>query len=133
MPFLVLDSGGVSALASTSNRTAAHLTAFRDAGLFPAYVPSVVLTECLTGDARRDVQVHRLLKTCRVLEDVSERLARRAALLRTRAGCGSAVDALVVAVAEMHAAVVLTSDPRDIGALAAHADRVGVAATWGQR
>jgi predicted nucleic acid-binding protein len=132
MPFLIFDSGGVSALASPSLRTVAQLASFRAAGLFPAIVPAVVLVECLTGDPRRDVNTHRLLSACRILPDVSEALARRAARLRTQAGRGSAVDALVVAVAEIHAAVVLTSDPRDIRALAEHARDVAVESTWRQ-
>ena len=52
-------------------------------------------------------------------------LARRAALLRKRAKRGSAVDALVVAHAEP-AGTVLTSDPHDLAALAAHAESVNV-------
>ncbi len=53
--------------------------------------------------------------------------ARRAALLRFRATRGSAVDAVVVALAE-HGGSVLTGDPEDLRALAAHADGVTVAA-----
>jgi hypothetical protein len=86
----------------------------------------------MTGDPRRDVHTHRLLKSCRILEEVPERLARRAAALRTAARRGSAVDAMVVAVAEIYAAVVLTSDPRDLSALAAHARDVKVESTWRQ-
>jgi predicted nucleic acid-binding protein len=130
MPFLVLDSGGVSALAESTNKTASHLVRLTKAGMFPAFVPSVVLAECLTGDPRRDVLAHRLLKTCRVYDQVPESLAERAAQLRTRAGRGSAVDAIVVAFAEIYAAVVLTSDPKDLRALAAHASDVSVEPTW---
>lgn len=39
------------------------------------------------------------LKTCDIMEEVAEPLARRAALLRRLARRGSAVDALVVALA----------------------------------
>ncbi len=63
---------------------------------------------------------NRLLKTCDVVEDIPETVARRAAFLRTRARRGSAVDALVVAMAEPGGSV-LTSDPDDLSALAAHA------------
>lgn len=93
-------------------------------GLWPAQVPAVVLTDALTDDHRRDLQVNRLLRACQV-RDVDETLARGAARLRTatgRAGTISAVDAVVVAHASAYAdSVVLTSDPIDLRALAAHA------------
>ncbi len=68
---------------------------------------------------------NRFLKTCDVIEDVSIRLARRAARLRSLAHQGSAVDALVVAFAETGGSV-LTSDPGDLRALAGHARAVAV-------
>jgi hypothetical protein len=83
-------------------------------------VPAVVLVECLQGHAGRDANENRLLKTCDVTEAVPEALARRAALLRRLARRGSAIDALVVAFAEPDGTV-LTSDPDDLEALAAHA------------
>lgn len=117
---LVLDSGGLSGLVGDQ----ARLAELRRRGLWPAQVPAAVLVETLTGDARRDCQVNRLLRACQV-RGVGETLAREAALLRAstgRAGTVSAVDAIVVA----HAAscpdpVVLTSDPADLTALAANA------------
>ena len=101
------------------------LLALRDEGLWPPRVPSMVLVECLEGHAGRDATENRLLKTCDVVENVPAALARRAALLRRRARCGSAVDALVVAMAEP-GGTVLTTDPSDLEALAAHAHRVVV-------
>src|SRR5690242_14088209 len=56
---------------------------------------------------------------------VPQSLARRAATLRRLARRGSDVDALVVAFAEP-GGTVLTGDPPDLQALAAHADNVGV-------
>lgn len=89
-------------------------------------VPSVVLTECLTGDHRRDHAANLFLVTCRIL-DVEEPHARAAARLRTssgRAASISAVDAVVVAMAATQPEpVVVTGDPRDIAALAAHTAR----------
>lgn len=117
---IVLDSGAVSRLAERSQRAAALLIALRRHGLWPPTVPSPVLVECLTGRADRHANINRLLKTCDIATGVSERLARRAAVLRHRAGRGSAVDALVVAIAEPGGSVV-TSDPLDLGALAGHA------------
>ncbi len=120
---LVLDSGGVSRLAEQSRRSAALIVALRDASLWPPVAPSVVLVECTEGHAGRDALVNRLLKTCDVVEEVGERLARRAAWLRRRARRGSAVDALVVAFAEP-SGTVLTSDAGDLRALAEHANGV---------
>jgi predicted nucleic acid-binding protein len=122
---LVLDSGGVSRLAVRSRQTAALLLALRERDLWPPLVPSVVLVECLQGHAGRDAQANAFLKTCDVVEDIPERLARRAALLRRRARRGSAIDALVVAFAEPDGAV-LTGDPDDLAALAQCGERVRV-------
>ncbi len=117
---LVLDAGGLSALAGQR----AKLHELRRRGLWPAQVPAVVLTEALTGDHRRDFHTNRLLRTCQVRE-VDETQAREAARLRTatdRAATISAVDAVVAALAGARPdAVVLTSDPLDLRALAAHA------------
>ena len=52
------------------------------------------------------------------VEAVDEPLARRAAQLRTGAGRGSAVDAIVVAFAEGTGGAVVTQDPKDLRALA---------------
>lgn len=88
-------------------------------------MPSVVLVECLQGHGGRDALANRFLKTCDVAEALGESLARRAAFLRRLARRGSAVDALVVASAEPEGTV-LTSDPGDLRALAAHAAGVTV-------
>ena len=122
---LVLDSGGVSRLAERTTAAAALLVALRDAGLLPPVVPTAVLIEALYGDSARDAPANRLLKTCDVIEDIPEPLARRAALLRTHARRGSAIDALVVASAEPGGSV-LTADPDDLTALAAHAHDVHI-------
>jgi hypothetical protein len=123
---LVLDSGAVSRLAERSQQANALILALRGEGLWPPLVPSVVLVECLHGHAGRDVLTNRFLKTCDVVEEVPEPLARRAALLRRRSRHGSAVDALVVAFSEPDGAV-LTSDVDDLEALAVYANGVRVA------
>jgi hypothetical protein len=122
---LVLDSGGVSRLSERSRRAAALLTVLRQEGLWPPVVPSIVLVESLTGRSDRDANPHRFLKTCDVLTNLGERLARRAAALRHQARRGSAVDAVAVATAEPGGAV-LTGDIGDLAALADHAKAVTV-------
>lgn len=116
----VLDSGGLSALADPTRR--ALVGELLSRSLLPAQVSAAVLTETLTGDARRDVRVDRFLRGCQV-RPVAEAQARHAAHLRTstrRAGSISAVDALVVALAgSLSGAVIITSDPTDIRDLAA--------------
>jgi predicted nucleic acid-binding protein len=116
---LILDSGGVSALAGQR----ARLLELRRRGLWPPQVPAVVLAEALTGDHRRDHDANRLLRTCQV-RDIDEPLCREAARLRTATGRASkisAVDGVVAAFAGTRPdPVVLTSDPRDLGALAEH-------------
>lgn len=117
---LVLDAGGLTALAHQR----ARLEELRRRGLWPAQVPSVVLTEALTGDHRRDFHTNRLLRACQV-RAVDEPQGRAGARLRgatVRAATISAVDAVVAALAEARAgAVVLTTDPSDLRALAEQA------------
>ena len=122
---LVLDSGAVTRLAERSRGSAALILALREEGLWPPAVSAMVLVECLQGHAGRDATANQLLKTCDVIESIPETLARRAALLRRRARRGSAVDAIVVAMAEP-GGTVLTTDPEDLNAIAAHAHRVHV-------
>ncbi len=113
---LILDSGGLSALAADQ----ARLEVLRSRNAWPPQVPTVVLTESLTGDHRRDFDVNRLLKSCQIRQ-VDEQLARHGARLRTltgRAGKISAVDAIVAALALAKPnPVIVTSDPRDMDAL----------------
>jgi len=126
---LILDSGGISALAGQR----ARLTELRNRGLWPPQVPAVVLAEALTGDARRDFHANRVLRTCQV-RDIDESTSREAARLRTATGKASkisAVDAVVAAFASLRPdPVVLTSDPHDLGALAEQTARpLTIAAT----
>lgn len=116
---LILDSHGVTRLAGDR----ARLAELRNRGEWPPLVPTVVLTEALSGDHRRDYHENRLLRTCD-LRAVDEALAREAAALRAQVQARripSAVDAIVVAVAD-HAGggIVLSSDSSDLGSLARH-------------
>jgi len=116
---IVLDSGGIAML----SRNRGRLDALRRRGEWPAVVPSVVLTEALTGDHRRDFHENRLLRSCDI-RPTSEALARSGAALRAAVGgpqIPSAIDAVVAALADdLGGATVLTTDPRDLRALAAH-------------
>ena len=113
---LILDSGGVTALAGQR----ARLAELRRRGQWPPQIPSVVLVEALTGDHRRDFYENRLIALCQV-RDVTDVHAREAARLRTRtgrAGTISATEAIVVAMAlTFPDPVVLTSDPDDVATL----------------
>lgn len=101
------------------------ILALRREGLWPPVVPSVVLIESLSGRQRTDANINRFLKVCDILEQVPEVLARRAAMLRAQAQRGSAVDAVVVAVAEPGGNV-LSGDVGDLNVLASHARDVAV-------
>lgn len=119
-----LDSGAVTAFAGDP----AIIAGLRRRGDVP-HVCAAVLTECLTGDHRRDFTVNRFLKVCHIRE-VDETLGRVAAGLRsqTRRAGVSAVDALVVALAARDgAATVFTSDPADLNALVAQTHEVRIA------
>jgi hypothetical protein len=122
---LVLDSGGFSRLAARSRKSLALMQEFRAAGLWPPVVPTMVLVESLQGHPGRDANANRFLKTVMKDDAVRIEVARRAAQLRTQAKRGSAVDALVVAVAEP-GGTVLTGDEADISALVAIANGVAL-------
>ena len=112
---LILDSGGLSALAGQRARPAE----LRRRDQWPPQIPSVVLTETLTGDHRRDFDENRLIGMCQV-RDATEVHAREGARLAMtgRAGTISATDAIVAAIATTFPLpVILTSDPHDIAAL----------------
>ena len=122
---LVLDSGGFGGLSERSRKSLALIEEFRKAGLWPPVVPTMVLVESLQGHPGRDANANRFLKTVLKDEGVAIDVARRAAELRRRARRGSAVDALVVVLAEPNGTV-LTGDEADITALAAVSRNVSV-------
>ena len=130
MRAVVLDSGAVTRLASRDRLSAARIGSLKRRGIWPPVVPSVVLAECLTGRQSIDAVTNRFLKGCDIEEQLPVQIARNAGRLRDRTGRASeisAVDAVVIAMAEPDG-IVLSTDPEDLGALAAHA--LGVAVEW---
>ena len=123
---IVLDSGGISKLSNRSLDSLAllkQLSTLNDVML----VPTSVLVECLYGKSPKDAPTCRFLQKCVLQEVLLLGTAQRAAELRRKSGHGSAVDAIVVALAEP-GGTVLTGDQGDIEKLATHANKVYVAA-----
>ena len=125
MNSLILDSGAVTSLARREHQAGASVFRTRNKEWWSAVVPSLVLVECLSGRQHTDAVVNRFLKRCVVVDGPHEKLARRASVIRGRAGRGSAVDAVIVAMAEPGGAV-LTFDVKDLRALASHAEDVSI-------
>lgn len=126
---LLLDADGVSKAA----RGQAHAVKFivAAAGLsLPVAASAITLTETLRGTPR-DAPVHRLLKGIEVIP-VDAEIARAAGALLGKAKRSDTIDAVVVATALMlerryaGPVLVLTSDRRDLAALAAPAAGVRV-------
>lgn len=121
-PRCVLDSGGLTALIGGSQRAREWLRWLveHDGRI---QVPTPVLVESTTGDGARDAEVNRVLgileRAAAVLQAPDELTARRAGRLRFLASSDDGIDALVAAaaVADGSPAVVLTSDPDDLGRL----------------
>ncbi len=84
-----------------------------------------MLIDSLTGNRVRDTLVNRTVALS-VVHPLDEPLARRAAQLRGRARAGSAVEACVVATAELFDAVVITGNPKELARLSHHTDGVSV-------
>ena len=127
---LILDSGGISAIADGSGVARAALERARREGWLVA-IPAPVLTEVHTG--RRDhARIDRVINAVDMLIETTPGRAKQAGELRSRSGVLDVVDAIVVAEAvAMPPALVMTSDPDDIRALigaAGAADRIRVIA-----
>jgi predicted nucleic acid-binding protein len=122
---LVLDSMAVTALGRRDRQTAARLAALRLRGLWPPIVPTTVLVDSLTGNRVRDALAHRTVGLS-LVHPLDEPMARRAAQLRRRARAGSAVDAIVVATAELFEALVITGNLDDLARLSQPANGIAL-------
>ena len=130
---LLLDSEAMSAIAHgparRRDRIRALIIEMRRREL-PVGIVAAVLAEVVRGRAA-DAAVFAGMRRERVLvHPVDTRVGVRAGQLlgRTRAGSELAVDAFVVAVADLAGgAVIATGDPRDMRRLAQHATGVTVA------
>jgi predicted nucleic acid-binding protein len=79
-------------------------------------VPTPVLTQVWRGGARQ-ARLSMTLHGCDI-EPTSEKIALAAGVLLRHSSTGDAVDAIVVATATAYEAIVVTSDPDDLHAIA---------------
>ena len=114
---LVLDSGGVTALAEGNVTVRAAVVRARRDG-WSVVIAAPVLAEVHTG--RRDhAHIDRVVKAVDTVLPTTASRARQAGELRARSGVLDVVDAIVVAEAvDAGRAVIVTSDPGDVGRLA---------------
>jgi predicted nucleic acid-binding protein len=124
---VVLDSGAVIALAAGKPRARARLEEALERRA-AVVLPAVVLAETTRGGPR-DALVNRLVKQVEEITPATEATARLAGNLLGSAGRNDTVDALVVAEAALwRNTVILTTDARDLSALAADLPGVRVLA-----
>ena len=119
---LILDAEAVNALARPTDRGATRLRAAaiasrarQDAAAIT--IPLPVLAEVYRGD-QSDAAIYRLLNAVRVVP-LTLSIVRLAGQVRTQAGRGSAVDAMVLATAvRLGGGIIATADPADLTAIA---------------
>ena len=113
---LVLDSGGVTALAEGNVTVRAAVVRARRDG-WSVVIAAPVLAEVHTG--RRDhAHIDRAVNAVETVLPTTATRTRQAGELRARSRVLDVVDAIVVAEAiEAQPAVIVTSDPDDIGRL----------------
>lgn len=125
MAVIVLDSGILTAFADADRQLRRRIDQFSRSSRQPFLVPATVIIEATTA-TRRDANVNRFLKACEIVI-LGEAIARRSAALRHASRRGSAIDASVIATAELRGGgYVLTGDLADLRALADGADGVEV-------
>ena len=114
---IVLDSGAVIAFEREKRAFLSILASALRRGL-TLCVPSVVVAETWRG-GRRSARTAMLFAMSRI-EPLHEGVARAAAEARAAVRRSTTIDAIVVATAERVGGAVVTSDPDDLEALAAH-------------
>ncbi|MEO3749216.1 PIN domain-containing protein [Streptomyces sp. B6B3] len=114
IPYLY-DAGALIAIDNNDRRMWARHHLALDEGR-DIHVPAPVVGQAWR-DPRRQVRLGKLLASCRV-EPVGLEVAKAAGVLCGKAGTTDVVDAAVVVMAAIHGAIVWTSDPEDIRALA---------------
>ena len=123
---LILDHSALRRLAEPTSWTLALTQQLVAARLWPALVPSVCVTEALSGDDQTDRQLNEVLACCRIVERVPLTVARRASWLRTATGRSTSLDALLVALAEPRGGILVAGRRDSVEALALFADEVFV-------
>jgi predicted nucleic acid-binding protein len=113
------DAGALIALDNDDRRMWARHKVALDEGR-DVHVPAIVVGQAWR-DGRRQVRLGQVLSGCRV-DPVAVATAKAAGVLCGKAKTSDVVDAVVVVMALALRAIVWTSDPRDIAALA---DRSG--------
>lgn len=109
------DAGALIAIDKNDRRMWARYQVALDDGR-DLRVPAVVVGQAWR-DARRQVRLGRFLAGCHV-DQVGLEISKAAGILCGRAGTSDVVDATVVVMAAATGAVIWTSDPEDIKALA---------------
>jgi hypothetical protein len=109
------DAGALIAIDKNDRRMWARYQVALDDGR-DLRVPAVVVGQAWR-DARRQVRLGRFLAGCHV-DQVGLETAKAAGILCGRAGTSDVIDATVVVMAAATGAVIWTSDPEDIKALA---------------
>jgi hypothetical protein len=111
----VYDAGALVALDQNDRRMwARHKLALDDER--DIHVPAIVVGQAWR-DARRHVRLRQALAGCRV-DPVGLDTSKAAGVLCGKTGTADVVDAMVVVMAAALRAIVWTSDPQDISALA---------------
>lgn len=114
VPF-VYDAGALIAIDNDDRQMRArHKLAIAERR--PVYVPSVVIGQ-VWRDARRHVVLNSVLAGCHI-QPIGVDIAKAAGILCGRARTTDVVDATVVVMAATLRAIVWTSDPHDLKALA---------------
>ena len=111
------DAGALIALDNNDRRMWARHKLALDEGR-DIHVPAVVVGQAWR-DGRRQVQLARALAGCRA-DSVGLDTSKASGMLCGRAGTADVVDATVVVMAAAVRAIIWTSDPEDIRALAGH-------------